>query len=517
MTVSHEGGDVFPASDWARLRRFLIIGSSAGTYYVAPRELTIENCRVVIRCLKEDPERTIGEVVNVSVNGIAPRNDPCLMALAMATFSKDEGVRKCAWGAVPLVARIGTHLFHFLDYRKAIAGKMTTSRMGRTAMAGWYGAKEPMALAYELTKYRQRDGVGHDDVLRLYHPKPPTEDHSALYEYTVDGCVSMETGMILATKQRDWLDYYGAVIEIGKTESAERAAVLISEHGLPREVVPTPFLNDWSVWAALAGRMPMTAMIRNLGKMTAVGLFEDQAWVDMAMDRLTDKDLLAKARVHPLDILLAARVYAQGHGDKGKLSWTPKKGILAALDAAFPLAFSSVEPTGKKLCLAVDTSRSMCAPTSVGLTSREIGAAMALITASVEEDVHLLGFSGHLSPLPIQKGMSLAEVTGKVLALDANTTYCRLPIEHCRTEKLAVDGFIFFTDGETADGRYGASHTFSEALRRYRSDVAPAKLVVVEAAANDVTLLDPDDVLSLSVAGFGSDVPAVISGFLGGS
>lgn len=39
-----------------------------------------------------------------------------------------------------------------------------------------------------------------------------------------------------------------------------------------REHIPTDLLNDRSVWAALLVKMPMTAMIRNLGKMSAVGL-----------------------------------------------------------------------------------------------------------------------------------------------------------------------------------------------------------------------------------------------------
>jgi 60 kDa SS-A/Ro ribonucleoprotein len=47
---------------------------------------------------------------------------------------------------------------------------------------------------------------------------------------------------------------------------------LINAFDLPREAIPTQWLNEVVVWEALLERMPMTAMIRNLGKMTSLGL-----------------------------------------------------------------------------------------------------------------------------------------------------------------------------------------------------------------------------------------------------
>ena len=58
---------------------------------------------------------------------------------------------------------------------------------------------------------------------------------------------------------------------------------LIDEFDLPREAIPTQWLNELEVWDALLQRMPMTAMIRNLGKMTSIGLvkpFSDAAKLD---------------------------------------------------------------------------------------------------------------------------------------------------------------------------------------------------------------------------------------------
>ena len=48
---------------------------------------------------------------------------------------------------------------------------------------------------------------------------------------------------------------------------------LISANGLVREHVPTQLLNSRTVWSALLKKMPMMAMVRNLGKMASIGMF----------------------------------------------------------------------------------------------------------------------------------------------------------------------------------------------------------------------------------------------------
>ena len=67
--INHAGGFVFTLDKWARLNRFLILGSDSATYYQSAKELTKENAKCVLECLSDDPERTIKTVVDVSVAG----------------------------------------------------------------------------------------------------------------------------------------------------------------------------------------------------------------------------------------------------------------------------------------------------------------------------------------------------------------------------------------------------------------------------------------------------------------
>ena len=81
------GGYSFAVDKWTRLNRFLVLGNEGGSYYVSERELTLENAAAVLDCFTEDPERTIRTIVDISVEGRAPKNDPAVFALAMLVFS----------------------------------------------------------------------------------------------------------------------------------------------------------------------------------------------------------------------------------------------------------------------------------------------------------------------------------------------------------------------------------------------------------------------------------------------
>ena len=151
------------------------------------------------------------------------------------------------------------------------------------------------------------------------------------------------------------------------------------------------------VWEALLPHMGLTAMLRNLGKMTEVGLL---GWLSDAeafvIDRLSRAEALRTARVHPLALLVALKTYAQGHGDKGKLTWKPRQKIVDALDAAFYLSFKTLTPTGARTLLALDVSGSMTSPIIAGMpgiTPRVGSAAMALVTAAVEPNHEIVAFT----------------------------------------------------------------------------------------------------------------------------
>src|SRR4249920_324051 len=75
------GGWAFQASDEVRVRRFLTIGTTGGTYYTDERKLTQSNGELVLDFARNRSADLVAMATEVSVAGRAPRNQPALLAL----------------------------------------------------------------------------------------------------------------------------------------------------------------------------------------------------------------------------------------------------------------------------------------------------------------------------------------------------------------------------------------------------------------------------------------------------
>ncbi|HXU01862.1 MAG TPA: TROVE domain-containing protein [Polyangia bacterium] len=518
------GGYVWAVDDWARLDRFLILGCEGGTFYATERKLTRENAEAVLRCIAVDGARVVARIVAVSDDGRAPKNDPALFALALAAKLGDEPTRRAAHAALPRVARIGTHLFHFAEYVKGLGG---WGRGTMRAFARWYNDMDAGRLAVQAVKYQSRDGWSHRDVLRKAHPVASSAQHQAIYHWMVKGWDSVgeapHPDRVLATI---W-----AFERAKRMSTATRADVralcdLIATYGLPHEAIPTEAKAWTEVWEAMLPGMGLTALIRNLGKMTEVGLFGMRSSAErFVVSRLNKAEALRAARVHPLAVLVALNTYAQGHGDKGKLKWMPRQTIVDALDAAFYKSFEALTPTGARTLLALDVSGSMTGPViagMAGITPRVGSAAMALVTAAVEPDHEIVAFTNGpfrsmhpgyptgIEPLAISPRMRMDDVLKKVDGLPFGGTDCALPMLWASENKVPIDIFCVYTDSETWAGDI---HPV-QALNKYRQKMGiGAKLVVIGMTSNGFTIADPNDAGMLDVVGFDTATPSVIADF----
>lgn len=519
--ATHEGGIAHEASNWTRLRRFLILGTEGGNFYTPQQDLTIENVGVVTACLEKDPIRTIGEIVEISESGRAPKNEPAILALAMGSVysgvdpHKSANTRRWSLDAVSRVCRTGTHILHFAAYREALGGGW--GRGMRTAIGKWFTAQTPRDLAYQAVKYPSRDGWALKDLLRLSHPKMD-EQHSAIAKYILDDVLPSEP-----SDEKTFLAWCHDLKHFADAHAPETAARMILTLRIPREALATGLLNDASIWDALLADMPMTAMIRNLGKMSNVGLLAIGSDAERTIaDRLLDAERLKKARVHPISILNAMRIYEQGKGDKGSLTWTPSKRVINALDEAFYLAFGTVTPTGKRTVLALDVSGSMDGNKCVGmnLSAREASAALAMVTMAVEPQAQVVAYSTELVGVELRPSVRLDEVIRTLQGIPMGGTYCSLPIMHAAAVNVAVDLFVSYTDSETwnGGGMYGfnraPSMTASKALRAYRLQTGiEARHAVVALSANRFSIADSNDPGQIDLAGLDAATPQILSDF----
>ena len=525
MVRGRAGGHVFALDDWGRLDRFLILGSSAPTYYASAKELTVENADAVARCIKEDGVRVVNRIIQISEAGRAPKNDPALFALAMCAGMGGDATRKTALNALSRVARIGTHLFTFLNYVLAFRG---WGRGLRNAVASWYNDKGIEQLSYQVIKYRQRVGWTHRDALRVSHPKTSDEARNNLYKWITGKEINFATDAIHVLIE--------AFEMVQSTTSKRDVVELIESHNLPREAIPTQWLTEPEVWAALFERMPMTAMIRNLATMTRIGLIAPMSdAAQRVCNELRDEHRIRKARVHPIQVLIAMTTYQQGRGVRGQNTWEPVSQVVDALDDAFYLSFGNVESTGKRVVLALDVSGSMTiggVAGVVGLTPRVASAAMAMVTARCEPNHTIVAFADRMIPLSVSPRQRLDDVVRSVSDLPFRGTDCALPMmwalgyntkatgywdggeyEKVKDGVVEADAFVVLTDNETWAG---AIHP-SQALQRYRHETGiPAKLVVCGMASNGFSIADPEDGGMLDVVGMDAATPQIISDFIRG-
>lgn len=527
MTPNHAGGFGFEVSKWTRLNRFVVIGNEGNSFYQTEKALTIENAKCVLECLDEDAERTVRTIVEISDAGRAPKNDPAIFALAIAA-GHPKG-KTFALEALPKVCRIPTHTFTFCEAVEKFRG---WGKGLRRAVAGLYLDAPVDRLAFHVCKYQSRNGWSHRDLLRLSHPKTYDPARQAILRWAVGGQDALGLHRVVRKPSKPTIGVdaptveYGSVAEylprllqaVDEAKSADRASIvkLIINDKLPRECIPTEHLNDPTVWEALLLEMPLTAMIRNLGKMSAVGLLKPMSdAAKVVTGRLGDQDYIRKSRVHPMAILLAAKTYGQGHGDKGKLSWTAVSQINDALDSAFYLSFGNVEPANKRTLLCLDVSGSMMSPIAgTSLSCREAAAAMAMITAKTEPAYGIMAFATSFVPLDISACSRLAEVVDRTSNLPFGGTDCAVPMFWALANKIGVDTFITLTDSETWEGRNGHP---CQALQQYRQQMnIPSKMVVSGFTATNISIADPSDAGMLDVVGLDSSTPALISDFSAG-
>lgn len=511
MVANDAGGCVYALDDWARLDRFLILGTEGGTYYASEARLTRETTLVVARCIAADGARAVARIVEISVNGRAPKQEPVLFALALATAAEEPATRAAALAAIPKVARTGAQLQRLVGYIDGLRG---WGRGLRRAIARWYVDQPLGELELQALKYKARGEKGerwsHRDLLRLAHPLAPAEDvaRRALFERIVrpDGA-----GELPAELAR-----YAAAERLLRTTDADEAVRLILEHRLPREVVPTALLSEAKVWEVLLIDMPMTALLRSLGKLSRVGLLAAGSDAErQVLARLNDLRLLKRRRIHPLQVLTALAVYRTGRGLLGSLTWLPAPAVVDALDRAFYGAFDGVQASGKRLLIGLDVSSSMSTGQVAGspLTPREAATAMALVTLATEPAAQVVAFCDTLVPLALSPRQRLDDAVKATSALPFGRTDCAQPMLYALANRLEVDAFVIYTDNETWAGNVHPS----AALRQYRQATGiAARLVVVGLTSTGFTIADPADAGMLDVVGFDAAAPALIGDFVAG-
>jgi 60 kDa SS-A/Ro ribonucleoprotein len=527
MIANNAGGVGFKLDDWERLMRFLIIGSEGGTYYVGEQKLTAQNAEAAIRCIKANGPRAVEMARDVNMNNRAPKVDQQLFVLALAMKHGNAETKAAVAKAAPSMLRIGTHLLHFAAMLDGLGG---WNRSKRRIVSEWFTGRAADQAAFQMLKYQNRDGWTMRDVLRVVHPKA---------EGALDSALAWAAGKLTPEKVAalpSILAMHTHMLKADDLTPVQKALWGIG-NGLPREALPTEALQDPAVQAAQLPDMPIHALIRNLGNLTASGLLAKDENAATVVEKITNKDTLRRARVHPFAILLATLVYKTGAGIRGGKTWRPVPSILAAMEDAYDLAFDNVTPTGKRILVGIDISGSMSAACmGASISASTAAVAVAVTLARLEPHALVVQFDTAVQRiLPITKrtGIATLEATngggtdlsapvrwasGEATAEGVSTLWgggfgrIGRPDKQLAPQRGEFDAFVILTDNETWAGR---AHP-TQALDKYRREVfGKAKLICCAMTANHANIVDPTDPLQFGCAGLDANLPALVSDFIG--
>lgn len=523
MIQGRSGGFMFDAGIWQMLRRCLLIGTAKSTYYAGKQELTEDFVSVLREAIALAPARVAQEILYAS-DGRAINNSAPIFALVLLSMGDSPAAKKAFTEIFPSVVRTGSHFYEWLNYTKSLRG---FGKIVREAGKSWLSREDVKGLAYQLLKYQQRLDFSHRDALRLFHVKPPTEDHQQLFEWVIKGWEELPAEIPNeALAQIWWYEW----LKRNPTQVHEA----ISSGRLTHEMAAPVGKMDKQAWELLFLEMPITAMLRNLGSLTELGvlqaescpvftdgvspsggkLFKTAANTRRNLERveaiLNNKEHLRKGRIHPIDVLKALKTYQSG-GKLGRSqkTWTPVPRIVDILEKALEMSFDVVEPTGKVFMHAVDVSGSMSGAVvqSAGLSCCEIATTMALATAKAEKNYMIRGFATDFRDLGITRKDSFSSAVAKASNQNFGGTDASVAYDWMIKNKFKADVICFWTDSESWAGY---KHP-SQALAKYREKVNPnIKAVYVTLAPYQITLVDPKDPLSWDLGGFDPGIPRII-------
>ena len=651
QVLNCSGGYVWKLSLLEHVNRYLVLGGAKdmGNYYMQAEKVSHECALSVLQMIRNpDPSQFVqlcDLLKAVSVGGRAPKQEPVLLSLAAAiVFAKTPEEKKIAFETLKVCIRIPTHAFMLAGFVRDLSMAKAVNRGKgwgtgfRRAMSHYYISHTGRDLAYHMTKYQNREGWTHADMIRMLHIDPATlaDDGARLmFDYVmmkyarksktpsdktlatlaskhvvlpnpfkamtkaefekkldaietppipttsaslitpkvgaqvptkvgaqvptkVGGFISALTSImpsnpatvvtapaikqdkdddslviisdeeVSGSKKKNgtqlqqvayFLKHLNALHDAGEKKDVPLACALIRSGRLVREHVPTALFGSKEIWTTLLETMPMEALLRNLGKLTQIGVVADK-YKEIAA-RITNQEEVLKARIHPIKVLVAYKVYKNGHGDLGSLVWTPNMFVMVAMTQLFKLSYGTITPTGQRIMVALDVSGSMSSPVlgSKILNCRDASVAMALLYLETEKNVNVVAFSAGLTDLcapsrnQLTRGMTIDQALSVTNGMAFSNTDCVLPIKHAIEKNLQVDAFIVLTDNET----YAPNEHPQSALVRYRVLTGiQAKLIVIGMTGNCFTIADPTDKNTLNLAGFDTSTPEIASMFLRG-
>ena len=481
-TVNEAGGTAYKLSDKATLAQYAMTGTFNGTYYTSD---TDQLKKVLELSNKVSPKFVAQLAVYARQSGLM-KDMPAVLAAVVASRDTD------------LLAQIFDKV---IDSPKMLRNFVQIIRSGVTGKKS-FGTRTKRLIQNYLESMTDEQlfkaDVGNDpslqDIIKLVHPRPTNKKRSALYGYLLDKEYDKRSLLPLAKEfERFKKELSGEIPDV------------------PFQMLTALPLTD-KHWKQIAENATWNQTRMNLNTFARHNVLKDSKVVKQLADRLSDLELVRKAKVFPYQLFTA---FLNVDGS------IPVQ-LTDALQDAADGSLDNIPEIPGTVYVMVDTSGSMKTPVTGNRGS--VTTKMRCIDVAALFAAAILRKNPNTKIVPFDTGVhvghrfnhrdSIMTNAQTLAAFGGGGTDCSIALKHVNAQLGKGDLVIYVSDNESwvDSARYRSTATMTE-WNKFRERNPNAKLVCIDIQPSGTTQAhERADILN--VGGFSDQVFDVIARFI---
>ena len=484
-TLNEEGRPAYAFSAKHALAQYAATGCLGSTFYASGEE---QLDRVLQLCGKVEPEFIAQAALYARQKGFM-KDLPALLCAVLSVRS--PGLLAEVFDRVIDSPKMLRNFVQIM--RSGVVGRKSLGTLPKRLILQW--------LEHRSDEQLFAGSVGNDpalaDVVKMVHPKPAGASRQAMYGYLIG-------------RQHD----AAALPEI--VQAYEKFKRNTNPGKVPVPDVPFQMLTSLELgkkeWAAIARNAPWQMTRMNLNTFARHGVFGSPEMVSMIAKRLSNPELVARARVFPYQLMVAYTSAAD----------VPLP-IRESLQDAMEIAIQNVPKIEGRVYVFPDVSGSMHSPVTgvrKGSTTTvrciDVAALVAAAVLRKNPQAEVIPFESDVVRVNLNPRDSVMTNAQRLASLPCGGTNCSAPLRYLNGRKAAGNVVIYVSDNESwidspRYGGFGGSAT--ETLRQwaeFKRRSPAAKMICIDVQPYGHTQAqEREDIVN--VGGFSDQVFSLIA------
>lgn len=505
-TVNKAGGVAYSKDAKDALAQFACTGTFYGSFYSSPESI-LEELKSIVDDIYDN--KFIAKLCVYSRNNAFMKDFPAYLTVVLA--SRDKELFKKVF---PKVIDNGRMLRNFVQIARSgeVDNKVFNLSSGsiRNVINKWFRDRSCEDIF--------KASIGNDptikDIIKMARPKPENNQKAALYAYFLqkpldeNGCYYSKDEQGNSVRKISYSDLPQVVKDYEDYKAGKTKVVPnVDFRFLDSLSVDTSFWKD----VAENANWQMTRM--NLNTFARHGVFKDDKIVNIIKERLSNEDLIKRARQFPFQIMSA--YFATENNSDVPFS------IREALQDAMEISINNVPEIKGKIYVAVDCSGSMGAifgnSRQGSVTLNSIASLIASSLIRKNGDCEVYTFDSSAVKVNLNNRDSVFTNMEKLRKAGGGTNVSSV-LKKLNEESKKGDAVIYISDYESwLDSRYsfyGSSSEMESEWVKFSKRNPNSKLVCIDLAPSSTSQISKDRKNVLQVGGFSDEVFNVVKYFL---